>query len=339
MMRATGKGRRAVVCAAAGLCALGGTAAVAGNTNNILITGYWPPSNEMMRGWSTNPTQNPSGWIGRNWEGRGYDVYAYFPEFPGGTGTNPKGNGDFEVDYQDTASDWARIIAEVRPVAIVTTSRANTTRGWELEPAATRHRASTAETNPPGRTISLYTSDYLTPTRPTNVPITAEPVGTIRNNTLPMQAIVDAVRAEMTAAQIDPFIQVYDPQDPNGFDFGGAFLSGYIAYLGMWHQELNAGAEAEFRCVAAGHVHVGMGTVVSNARQAMEITLRTVATHVDGLVTVCPADWNDDAAVSVQDIFDFLAGYFASEGDVNADGTTGVQDIFDYLAAYFEGCG
>jgi hypothetical protein len=42
--------------------------------------------------------------------------------------------------------------------------------------------------------------------------------------------------------------------------------------------------------------------------------------------------------VSVQDIFDFLASYFASDGDVNGDGSTGVQDIFDFLAAYFAGC-
>src|SRR5262245_41383211 len=50
---------------------------------NIMITGYWPPTNEMIREFSNNPTQNPGGWIGGNWEGRGYNVYAYFPEFPG----------------------------------------------------------------------------------------------------------------------------------------------------------------------------------------------------------------------------------------------------------------
>jgi hypothetical protein len=47
------------------------------------------------------------------------------------------------------------------------------------------------------------------------------------------------------------------------------------------------------------------------------------------------ADWNCSGAVSVQDIFDFLAGYFAGEGDANEDGNTSVQDIFDFLAAYF----
>jgi hypothetical protein len=247
--------------------------------------------------------------------------------------------GDFEVDYQDTAADWARVIAELRPVAIVTTSRANTTRGWELEPAGTRFRLSSAETAPPGRTVPLYTTDYLTPTRPADVPIAAEPVGMIRNSTLPMQAIVDAVRSRMPIAQIDPFVQAYDPDNPNGYDFGGAFLSGYIGYLGMWHQALNGGPAAAFRCIAAGHVHVGMSATVPNARQAMEITLRTLAAYVDTLAPPCPADWDDSGIVDVDDLYAFLASYFSNDGDVGGDGATGVQDIFDFLTAYLVGCG
>jgi hypothetical protein len=51
------------------------------------------------------------------------------------------------------------------------------------------------------------------------------------------------------------------------------------------------------------------------------------------------ADYNDSGVVSVQDIFDFLAGYFAGEAcaDFNGSGTISVQDIFDFLAAYFAG--
>lgn len=55
-------------------------------------------------------------------------------------------------------------------------------------------------------------------------------------------------------------------------------------------------------------------------------------------IRVCvgaPADWNCDGSTSVQDIFDFLTGWFANAGDFNADGATTVQDLFDYLAAYF----
>jgi hypothetical protein len=54
----------------------------------------------------------------------------------------------------------------------------------------------------------------------------------------------------------------------------------------------------------------------------------------------CPADFNHSAMVTVQDIFDFLAAYFANDprADINGSGAVSVQDIFDFLAAYFAGC-
>jgi hypothetical protein len=57
--------------------------------------------------------------------------------------------------------------------------------------------------------------------------------------------------------------------------------------------------------------------------------------------TACPADFNLNGVVSVQDIFDFLAAYFALEtsADFNLSGAVTVQDIFDFLAVYFAGCG
>ena len=49
---------------------------------------------------------------------------------------------------------------------------------------------------------------------------------------------------------------------------------------------------------------------------------------------------NLSGAVTVQDIFDFLAFYFSNDGraDINGSGGLSVQDIFDFLAAYFGGC-
>ena len=53
----------------------------------------------------------------------------------------------------------------------------------------------------------------------------------------------------------------------------------------------------------------------------------------------CPGDHNLSGVVSVQDIFDFLADYFAGSlrADYNNSGTLSVQDIFDFLAIYFAG--
>jgi len=69
-----------------------------------------------------------------------------------------------------------------------------------------------------------------------------------------------------------------------------------------------------------------------------------------GLV-YCRADFNQSGAVSVQDIFDFLAAWFAGctaptpsgpcrfgSADFNGVGGVTVQDIFDFLAHWFSGC-
>ncbi|MCC6322629.1 MAG: hypothetical protein IT438_14465 [Phycisphaerales bacterium] len=47
------------------------------------------------------------------------------------------------------------------------------------------------------------------------------------------------------------------------------------------------------------------------------------------------SDWNGDGAVSMQDLFDFLADYFAGNGDYALSGTTSVQDVFAFLDDWF----
>ena len=54
----------------------------------------------------------------------------------------------------------------------------------------------------------------------------------------------------------------------------------------------------------------------------------------------CPADFNGDGHVTVQDIFSFLTAWFAKSptADFNGDGNVTVQDIFSFLTAWFAGC-
>ncbi len=55
----------------------------------------------------------------------------------------------------------------------------------------------------------------------------------------------------------------------------------------------------------------------------------------------CRADFNGVGGVSVQDIFDYLAAWFAGDQRADLDGVGGItaQDLFDFLGAWFAGCG
>jgi hypothetical protein len=246
---------------AAVVLAFAGTASAA-FTNNILITGYWPPTNEMVRRFSTSTTQNPGGWIGENWEGRGYDIYSFFPEFPGGVGVNPKGNGDFEVDYQDTSEDWWRITDMVKPVAIITFSRGSNGSNWELEDR-TANRIN-------------WINDYVAPLKPTPAPPDSSVPGNfIRHSTLPQAQIRDAVNA--AGLGISAFI------DTSSSTLAGGFLSEFIGYHGMWYQSLHASASDPYQTVSAGHIHVGIDTPTNAAMTATDISLRALISQVNTL--------------------------------------------------------
>ncbi len=58
------------------------------------------------------------------------------------------------------------------------------------------------------------------------------------------------------------------------------------------------------------------------------------------LALICPADYNNDGTISVNDIFDFLSGWFSGAPRADFNGANGitVQDIFDFLSAWFAGC-
>lgn len=253
--------------AAAAIAALVSTSAMGASTRNILLTGYWPPTNEMVRHFSTSPTQNPGGWQGLNFKGRGYNVYSYFPEFPGGTGVNSKGEGDFEVDYQDTSADWARITNEVKPAAIITFSWTSGKsslgqKDWEIE---NRNRNRT-----------FWTGDYVAPFQPTkNPPDDSIAPNASRFSTLPTEKIRDAVNG--AGIGLSSYI------DDSG---GGTFLSEYIGYHGLWYQAQHSSPDDPYQAFAAGHIHVGAAVTVEEGRLATELTLDELMNYLD---TVIPA--------------------------------------------------
>lgn len=225
----------------------------------ILLTGYWPPSNEMLRRFSTDPGKNPLGWVGADWEGRGYDVYAHFPEFiPANCTSCGIGLGELQVDYQATTTDFWAIANALQPIAIITFSRGSNDLSWEVE------------MNQFNR--ATWVNDFLEPLQPTPAPPDAGlPAEALRPSIMPVQEIVDAVDAANLG--LSAFICFSGS--------GGGFLSEFIAYLGVWYQSIHADPQDPAWCVAAGHVHVGREIPWATAKEAAEITVRTVMDYVD----------------------------------------------------------
>ncbi len=234
-------------------------------TRNIMLTGYWPPTNDMIRQFNANPSQNPNGWVGANWEGRGYDIYAFFPEFEDFP-NDQIGTGDFEVDYQDTSEDWWRITGDVEPVGIITFSRGSSDYSWELETQQ--------------RNLGRWAPDMRFPFQPTpSPPDNSVPARHIRETSLPIEQIRDDVNADPTI-QVEAFI--------DDVDFGGGFLSEFIAYHGAWYHELHDDPLDSIRNVAAGHIHVGGQVTVDDGRIATEISLRALLDHIDSVLVPEP---------------------------------------------------
>lgn len=267
------------------------TSALAGpSLPTILVTGYWPPTNNMVRAFNPNPAQNPT-WIGGNWESRGYNIVSYHPEFPGQTGPNwGKGEGDFEVDYQDTDADFARIVADVKPVAILSFSRASTNIGWELEPAYQRWRLPGEAITPGTRAVPTYAADYFGTPNPNGTSIVSEPLGFIRMSNLPMQTIVNDVRSAIPSlTDITPFIDAFDPNSISSSAFSGNFLSGFLPYLAARYRDNNQPGLSLDPCYISGHIHVGTNLNPLIAEQATMTTLRTITGYLDTIVPAPPA--------------------------------------------------
>ena len=229
---------------------------------NIMMTGYWSPTSEMIYRFSDDPDLNPDGWIGENWEGLDFDVYAYFPAFNRET-------RDFEVDYQATWEDFWATAEMVNPIAIISYGAGSGP--WEIE-----HNA---------RNLSSWANDYEYPYQPTpNPPDDTVPVNFVRNATLPLSEIEQAVDDQ---TQLNAWV------DWNGNP--GAFLCEYMAYMGMWYQDIHSSPEDEFPCLASGFIHVNANVNLGYATDAAEVTLRTTIEYLSEYIDITGTVYAEDA--------------------------------------------
>jgi hypothetical protein len=251
---------------------------------SVVLMGYWPPTNEMLRRFSDNPLQNPGAWEGEDWEGYGYDVYAFFPEFPpdGDPSNDPIGSPgavgspefDLRVDYQATSADFWRIVDEVRPNILLTTSRGGSI-DWELEALEGGHDGGDP-TNPALDWSSDGSGADIRPTMDTVEPRSWDAISTWRaGNTLPSQLPIDAIFDATTALGIAD-VQI----DTDGTS--GNFLSGFLGLHGLYYQSITP------HSVAAGHIHVGFGLPTPTAETLLHTTLHTVLAQFPADAAACP---------------------------------------------------
>jgi len=250
---------------------------------NVVLMGYWPPTNEMLRPWSTDPEQNPGRWIGEDWGGHGYDVHAFFPEFPpdgdpsndkiGDEGAVGSPDYDLQVDYQATSADFWRLVDTYQPVILLTTSRGGKI-GWELEALEGGHGM-----NNPGEPAMDWVSDGYGvdqfPTEATIEPRSWAAISTYRQgNTLPSQLPIDAIFDATSALDLTSVV----------VDQGtsGNFLSGFLGLHGLVYNQ-----QAPHN-VAAGHIHVGNGLPVADASALIEATLHAVLLQHPAAAVDCP---------------------------------------------------
>jgi pyrrolidone-carboxylate peptidase len=214
---------------------------------NIMLTGYWNPTGQMIAPFSNNTYLNPRGWKGKNWEGSSFNIYSFFPK----PGTY---NGTFEVDYQDTWEDFWNITNEIKPIAIISFGAGSGP--WEIEYNA--------------RNLNVWVPDNNPPYQPTPCPPDhTKPVGYVRHATLPVQSIADEVNNQTT---INAWV------DWNGNP--GAYLCEYMAYLGMWYQDIHNDTSEPDYCLASGFIHVNAGVPLKNAMEATNVTIREVIKYL-----------------------------------------------------------
>ncbi len=214
---------------------------------DIMLTGYWNPTGQMIAPFSNNTYLNPGGWKGANWEGWGYNIYSFFPK----PGTY---NGTFEVDYQDTWEDFWNITEEIKPIAIISFGAG--AGPWEIEYNA--------------RNLNSWAPDNNPPYQPTPCPPDhTKPAGYVRHSTLPVQSIADEVNNQTTVtAWVD---WTGNP---------GAYLCEYMAYLGMWYQDIHNDTSEPYYCLASGFIHVSSGIHLKNAMEATNVTIREVIKYL-----------------------------------------------------------
>ncbi|MCO5142397.1 MAG: hypothetical protein M9962_04825 [Oligoflexia bacterium] len=216
-------------------------------TKNILVTGYWPPTNKMLEELSPKNKN----WAGKNWKNLGYDVYAYFPTNT--ENTKGVGEGDFRVDFASVFNDFMRITKELKPVAILSFGLG--AGPWEIESVFPAYYHQWFLDGKIPSTVGVQNISV-----PESLKVNKE-----RKSTLPLEDIQRAVE-QLGDKGLRPWI------DTSGG--AGDYVCGFTGYIESWYQEMHSDINDPAHCKAAGFIHVS-GTQ-EKAKASMEASLEAL---------------------------------------------------------------
>ena len=212
----------------------------------------------MLRKFSQDPVKNPGGWMGKNWKNSGYDVIAYFPEFPEGSGS--EGIGPFRVDYAATFNDFITYTNKLQPVAIISFGQGSGP--WEIEVNFPAYYSEFFSTGMIPSTVGEKIRFAIPESLKVNI---------TRKSSLPLEKIQN----EVNKLRDGPKAWIDKDGD------AGSYLCGYLGYLATWYHDQHKSKVDPAQNLAAGFIHVGAGA--TNTEAAVEATL-------DGLLMDLPSN-------------------------------------------------
>lgn len=226
-------------------------------SKTILLIGFWPPTNEMLRSFSLKPELRRGEWRGGNWRGSGYDIVAYFPEFNQG---DIVGFGDFRVDFASTYNDFQRVTRQHRPIAIIAFGQG--AGFWEIE--------------------NLYPAYFKDWFQSGNIPST---VGTLVTEAIPESLKEDTPRySSLPVREIRDEVNLrLHSEDMAWVDERGSagdYLCGFLGYLSTWYRDTHSDPADPYYTAAAGFIHVAqddtprVGIALEGTLQALVNSLK-----------------------------------------------------------------
>ena len=209
---------------------------------NIMLTGFWVPTSQMVARFSTNPYVNPDGWQGENWENLGYDIYSFVAK------EYYNNNGTWEWRYQQIWDAFWNISNQLHPIAIIGFGQGAKANTWNIENKAINWN-------------KWYLDDDGKQPSPNPPDDTVWPCF-IRFSTLPIWRIEKAINNQTS---INAKVNVLGTP--------GFYFCGYLAYLEQWYQAQHSDDD-EFLCKAAGWIHVNKNISLEDCIEATNITIK-----------------------------------------------------------------